>query len=419
MCIGAIPSHAQKALHDYLDQAFIHSPLIYENSIRQQANLVEARRIEASLTKPVIGADINYMLSPVLAKSGNGYSFKLNPDKNIPDYYGYDLAVTNGGLYSAVLTLDQPILNRNKAKTIAAQYDAQNNLLANQTKLTAHELQKAVTAQYILCLKHIHQLHFLNKLIQITTTQRKVTLQLASSGVFKQSDVKLLDIELMQQQTDRTAEIAEYHASILDLNILCGINDTTTAMLSDTSFVLRNSESDRSLFTIQYQLDSALVSTKKQVFDLSYKPKISLYSSAGLNTVYVPNIPDRFGLEAGIRFSLTISDGKQRQLNAKHAQLMQQTEAAYTKDFSIRNNIRKTRILQQISSIEAQSTALKEQAKTYDDLLAYYKQQLANGQLSVIDYITILRRRTSLQGTLIILQTNTQLLINDYNYWNW
>ena len=419
MCIGIIPLHAQKTLHEYLNQAYAHSPLLHDNSVRQQANALEARRIQASLMKPVIGTEVNYMISPVLAKSGKGYAFKLNPDKNLPDYYGYDLGISNGGLYSAIMTLDQPILNGNKARTVAAQYEAQNNILSNQSKLTTHELQKAVSAQYILCLKHIHQLHYLDELIRIIATQRNATQQLASGGLLKQSDIKLLDIELMQQEASLIAEKDSYHAALLDLNILCGIDDTATVTLADTSFALNNSQPGRSLFTAQYQLDSMYLATEQQVFNLSYKPRISLYSSAGLNTVYAPNIPDRLGLEAGIRFSLTISDGKQRQLNARHTQLLEQTAIVYTKDFYTRNNIRKARIRQQIISIDAQTDALKQQANAYDDLLTYYRQQIANGQMSVMDYITVLRRRTTLQDNLIKLQTNKQLLINEYNYWNW
>jgi hypothetical protein len=171
MCIRLIPVHAQKNLSDYLSHAYSNSPLIYENSIRQKANVIEARRIQASLTKPVVGTEINYMVSPILTKGTSGSSFKLNPDKNITDYYGYDLAATNGGLYSAVITLNQPILNGNKAKTVAAQYDIENKILGNQTKLTLHELQKAITAQYILCLQHVHQLDYIDKLIHILTTQ--------------------------------------------------------------------------------------------------------------------------------------------------------------------------------------------------------------------------------------------------------
>jgi hypothetical protein len=223
----------------------------------------------------------------------------------------------------------------------------------------------------------------------------------------------------MQQQAGLTAEKAGYHAALLDLNTLCGIDDTANVSLTDTSLVINDTKPDQSSFTIQYQLDSTHLAAAQQVFNLSYKPRLNFYSSAGLNTVYASNIPNRFGIEAGIRFTQTIFDGRQKELNDKRIQLLEKTSSFYSATFSVQNKIRKDRIRQQIQSIEAQTSALRQQEKAYDDLMTYYQEQLANGQLSVIDYITVLRRQTMLQGDLITLQTNKQLLINEYNCWNW
>ena len=41
------------------------------------------------------------------------------------------------------------------------------------------------------------------------------------------------------------------------------------------------------------------------------------------------------------------------------------------------------------------------------------------GELSVIDYITVLRNRIEAEKEYILLETNRQLLINTFNYWNW
>ena len=43
----------------------------------------------------------------------------------------------------------------------------------------------------------------------------------------------------------------------------------------------------------------------------------------------------------------------------------------------------------------------------------------ASGQMSVLDYITVLRRKVKAENDLLLLQTNRQLATTAYNYWNW
>lgn len=39
--------------------------------------------------------------------------------------------------------------------------------------------------------------------------------------------------------------------------------------------------------------------------------------------------------------------------------------------------------------------------------------------MSVLDYITVLRRKVKAENDLLLLQTNRQLATTAYNYWNW
>ena len=41
------------------------------------------------------------------------------------------------------------------------------------------------------------------------------------------------------------------------------------------------------------------------------------------------------------------------------------------------------------------------------------------GQVSVLDYITVLRNKIQTERDYLLLQTNRQLVIAAYNYWNW
>lgn len=48
-----------------------------------------------------------------------------------------------------------------------------------------------------------------------------------------------------------------------------------------------------------------------------------------------------------------------------------------------------------------------------------FEEEMQAGQLSVIDYVTVLRNRIGVQRDHMLLQTNRQLLVTAWNYWNW
>jgi hypothetical protein len=81
--------------------------------------------------------------------------------------------------------------------------------------------------------------------------------------------------------------------------------------------------------------------------------------------------------------------------------------------------VRKINLEEQIRSNESQTVSLNRQLAQYNDLLNYYSQQVTAGQVSVINYLTILRSKAAIQNQLVLKASEKQLLINNYNYWNW
>ncbi len=81
--------------------------------------------------------------------------------------------------------------------------------------------------------------------------------------------------------------------------------------------------------------------------------------------------------------------------------------------------MRKINLEEQIRSNESQTVSLNRQLAQYNDLLNYYSQQVTAGQVSVINYLTILRSKAAIQNQLVLKASEKQLLINNYNYWNW
>lgn len=410
----------QKQLSDFINQAFQNSPLLKTNNIQSQANELDAQRLVAALTKPAIGAEVNYLLAPIYSNDPGNSGFKLNPPKTIADYYGYDLSVTNGGLYRGLITFDQPLFNRQRINAVNEQTTLQNQILSNNSTLSKHELGKLVTDQYILCLQDVHQQEAVAHFMDIIGQQIGITKKLSANGLAKQGDYKVLEIELKQQETNIQALRNSYKVHLLELYSICGMSDTAMVSLASVSLDPTGAtEVNNSGFVKQYQLDSLSLSASQKLFNTQYKPIVSLYSSAGLNTVYAPDMYKRLGWQIGIRFTQKFFDGHQKKLNDQRTKLLQQTTAINSDYFNQKNESRKNALLQAIRSIDEQLQSIQQQISDYDTLLSYYQKQITNGQSSVIDYITVLRSNAALQFNRIALQTNRLIAVNNYNYWNW
>lgn len=410
----------QKQLSDFIDQAFQNSPLLKTNNIQSQANELDAQRMVAALTKPSIGAEVNYVLAPIYSNDPGNSGFKLNPPKTITDYYGYDLSVTNGGLYRGLVTFDQPLFNRQRVNAVNEQTTLQNQILSNNSTLSKHELEKLVTDQYILCLQDVHQQEAVTHIMDIISQQISITKKLSANGLAKQGDYKVLEIELKQQETNIQSLRNSYKVHLLELYSTCGMSDTTMVNIASVNLDLTSAtDVNSSAFVKQYQLDSLSLSASQKLFNTQYKPVVSLYSSAGLNTVYAPDIYKRMGWQVGIRFTQKFFDGHQKKLNDQKTKLLQQTTAINSDYFNQKNESRKNALLQAIHSIDEQLQSIQQQISDYDTLLSYYQKQITNGQSSVIDYITVLRSNAALQFNRIALQTNRLIAVNNYNYWNW
>lgn len=410
----------QKQLSDFVDQAFQSSPLLKANAIQSQANKLEAQRIATGLTKPVIGTEVNYLLAPIYANDPGNSGFKLNPPKTIQDYYGTDLSATNGGLYRGILTLDQPLFNKQRVDAVNEQTAVLNQILNNNSALNKHDLEKLVTDQYILCLQDVHQQEAVAHIKAIIEQQINLSQKLSANGLGRQGDYKVLEIELKQQKTAIQTLQNSYKIHLLELYSICGMPDSALVDLKPVNIDMTTiSHGENSGFVKQYQLDSISLSVSKKMFDAQYKPVISLYSSAGLNAVYAPDIYKRFGWQVGIRFTQTFFDGHQRKINSERTKLLQQTTNINRDFFNTKNESRKKALWELIHSIDEQLQSIQQQIIDYDSLLSYYQKQIANGQSSVIDYITVLRSSAVLQLNRVALQTNRLIAVNNYNYWNW
>ncbi|MGB4413954.1 MAG: TolC family protein [Paludibacter sp.] len=401
----------------YVSKAVQNSPLINENNNLSKVNLLEYQRLKAIYTKPQIGLTANYLFAPIISDNNNQLKFEAN-SAGASNYYGYDLGASNGGEYQALLNLTQPLFNSKKYKTATEQVNIETQINENNNKLTQHDIEKIVTDQYILCLQDNKQIHDAETTLHLLTDQQAILKKLVENSIYKQSDLILLNIEYQNYFSQLTTFKSNYHRDLLELNAICGIDDTALVQLQNSELILKNKESN-SLFLESYRLDSLNLAAQQNVFELQYKPQLNLYANTGLFAFTIPDIPQRFGLSAGLSLTWPIVDGNQKKINRQKTILLEQNISFQKKYYENQNKIRVEKILYEIKSTESQLESLKSQLNNYNILLESYKKELSAGQISIIDFLTILRNKSSLTGEYNLLFLQKQSLINTYNYWNW
>lgn len=408
---------AQNTLDYYISKAVQNSPLINENNNLSKVNQLEIQRIKAIYTKPQIGLTANYLFAPIISKDNNKTTLQLN-SSGASNYYGYDLGASNGGEYQALLNLTQPLFNSQKYKIATEQVTIGTQINENNIKLTAHEIEKIVTDQYILCLQDNKQIHDIETIVNLMADQNEILKKLIKNSIYKQSDLVLFNIEYQNYFSQMVAFKANFHRDLLELNIICGIEDTTLVQLQDSEIILKNKVSN-SLFLETYRLDSLNLTAQQKVFELQYKPQLNLFANTGLNAFTIPNIPQRFGMSAGLSLNWNIFDGNQKKLNQQKTTILEQNTSFQKNYYENQNKVRIEKILYEIKSLETQLKLIDSQLINYNVLLESYKKELTAGQISVIDFISILKNKANLAGEYHLLFLQKQSLINAYNYWNW
>lgn len=416
-CFLHIYVNAQTDLSFYINQAKENSPLIKDNKNQSEASKAELERLKALYTKPQITFNAGVAVSPIINRDNGKTELQISPS-DATNYTGYDIAASNGGIYQGMINVNQPLFNAGKLKMASEQVLVANQINLNTIKLSEHDIEKIVGDQYVLCLQDLKQTDYIIQLSQIINEQKVVVNKLVENGLLKQSDLLLVSIEQQTQQNTLAMYKSIYRRDLMDLNILCGINDTSLIAINNLDLTISSSVS-QSNFTEKFRLDSLNLLASQKNFELKYKPQLSAYANTGLNGVYVPTLPNRFGLSGGLNFSVYIFDGKQKSLNKKKTDILIKSTQSYKSNFITQNTIRKYKILAEISSLNDRMVISTNQLKDYKQLLEYYKKEVITGQQSVVAYITTIKNLAALQRDYVLMQSNKLLLINTYNYWNW
>jgi len=398
--------YSQNTLDYYLDAAFENNPVLKENLSRAARTDITANIIKAEYRKPQIFFTSDIFYPPMIH------------DKDDPDAIGYDVAITDGGLYSALLNIRQPIFNKSFLETNNLKLETEKKIHLERLKLTKHELEKQVTEKYIIAYKYLSQIEFNENIKNLLEQQRDIVRNLAEKGILQQSDLMLINIAIQNMVIELTDLRSTYERSIGDLNELCGLPNFIVKELTVPQISL-NAGNYQSQFLNRFSLDSLQAIYNLDVANLKYKPQLNLYANTGVNAIEIPGIQRKFGAGFGINLMVPIYDGHQKKYAGQETLIDIGIIDNYKQNFIIQKETRLKAILNDIKNIDDKIIAYKLQSSNYESLIELYKAKLNTGQINMIDYLNILKSYLTIKNDLALSETNKLLTINENNYYNW
>ncbi len=407
----------QHNLDFYLEQAKANSAFIHQNRNEKQLVQLDMEQIRKIYSNPEVTVEASVLFAPIISRDGGPGKFQL-VTKDASDYVGYDLAATDGGQYSGVVSVNQGIFNGRKIDTYSSRAEIQQQIHDNTIQLTEHELENAVRHQYLLCLKSKREANNNLELAQEVEREIAILKELVRSAIYKQSDLQLLEINRQNYEQGYETFQAEYRDNIYNLNLLCGINENADWEIDPVEFSLNREKVTNSQFLASFYLDSLAIIADRNISELKYQPQVNLFANAGMNAVYAPAFK-RFGFSTGATFSLTLFDGHQRKTEFEKSQINLENIQFSKMQTLTQNEIQKSFTLDKLHSLDKRISLSENQLEQYKQLMNLYKIQLEQGNISVMEYSYLLKDISEKKQERLLFEIEKQMVINAYNYWNY
>ncbi len=381
--------------------------------------------IKAGLNNSPLLKDYNNQLlsasyDSLLARAGLSTLVSLNSQAMYaPTYkdFGYDSAITNGGNYSALINITQPLLNR---KLRNGQY--QTIIIANQAlhttaRISEIDLKKNITAQYLTAFADYNQLQFNQTVLQLLKNEQTTLKQLVEHGIYLQTDYLNLSVTISAQEITHKQTFIQYKNDLSQLNFLSGIIDTSTVSLEDPNLSIQNTfDLDNAPQMLQFRIDSLKNANARLLIDLNYRPKLNAFGDAGFNAVNPKNIPHNWGTSIGLNFTMPIYDGRQRRYHYNKFAISENTRINYKEFYTAQYKQQILQLKEQLKLTDELIVNIKSQIADQEKLIELYKVEIEKGLVRFIDFLTIVNNYLAVKNSLTQSEINRLQIINQMNY---
>jgi outer membrane protein TolC len=388
----------QKDLSFYIDQAINSSPLLKDYKYKTLSNAQDSLLVKA-VRKPQVTAAGQILIAP--------YN----------DNFGYDEAISNGQNYIAVAGVTQTMFNRNHMLNSFENLNLQNKTISNDAKLTEQELKKNITDKYITAFIAYSEFLAGKEVLALLREEDELLKLLAEKGIYKQSEYLSFLIEEQTQETSILQQQIDYKQDLYELNVLCGISDTVTYILSDPDIKQFKAASiENSPVYQQFKVDSLMILNSQQAVKLNYGPAVSWFADAGVSSTELLKTYKHFGFSFGVNFTMPIYDGKQRDKEINKLKIKDESRKSYQDFFKNQYSAKRLQIAQKIQSYDQLEISLRKQLGNINTLIEMNKLQLNNGELSISDYLLTIKNYIETKHQLNLMQLEKSQMINELNY---
>lgn len=399
----------------FVERAKENATILNENKNLLKIGEIQNSIIIAQNKAFQINATSEVLVAPYLNNNGKIIDITTTPSANA---YGYDVGITNGGLYSAQVNVTKNLFNKAATDNLLFQNKIQNNTIKFSSEEITHTITKNITDVYIIAYQLQLQEEFTKEILKDLEKRLQVVELLVKRAILMESDYLLLQLDIEGKKLELQQIQNNLKIVISQLYSLSGMAIGTVEQLEAPSF---SSASKPSQFFYQkkFKNDSLQIVANQRVFENQYKPQITAYANTGLNAVEIPTIYRRFGASAGLRLTIPIYDGKQRKYNAQQSVLKEESLEFYKDNARVQldNNIQT--IEKQILALDDIMLLLDKQLEKQINILEIYKGKLVQGQISIVDYLNVIQNYKINSYTKLQMQTNHWLLKSQYNYINW
>ena len=396
--ISLIAHNQSRNLDFYIQEGLHNSPLLNElrnqiSSSHSDSLLIDAGR------KPLVEAKSQLLYSP----------FYNN--------FGYDDVITDGGNYMGVVGVSQNIFNKRELNNKYNSIDLQKQLADNSSKVSASELKKLITEQYLTALSGIRDYQFNKSFLELFVKENEIVKQFVKSGVCKQTDYLLLLVETQSQEIQVTQLKSQSRQDLSTLNRLCGLTDTTSYDL-DEPILSVNGKADISKLPsyLKFDIDSLRIENEKTAIDIRYQPKVSWFADAGFLTSNPWNFYKHFGYSVGIGLNIPIYDGSQKSIERGKLKFEENSRSGYKDNFRNQYFQQIQQLKEEIKSLNETSVQLNKQLATSDELVKALKDQLEAGIIQMTEYITALKNLKSIGRNINLVSIQKLQVTNEINF---
>ena len=387
-----------QSLDYYLKKGLENSPLLKEFN-----NQLLSGTLDSLLTNATYKPQINQVSQALYAPVG----------KNL----GYDEAITNGGNFSALVNLVQPLLNKRIKAGQFRDISLSNQAIGINAKLTETDLRLGITAQYLTAYADFRQIEFIQSTLKLLKEEQEILKSLVEQGIYLQTDRMNMALAITNQEIAIKQGMIQYKNDLGLINFVCAITDHPRAVLEKPEMMLRNTfDINDSPAMMKFRIDSLKNINSRHLIDLNYRPKLNVVADAGFLAVSPENIPNNFGTSFGLNFALPIYDGKQRKLLQDKTLLAENSRMNYRHFYSSQYRQRLSQLTEQLKLTDDLILGIKSQLSEQEKLIAIYKVEITKGLVRFIDFLATVNNYTLTKNNLTISEMNRLQIINQMNY---